>query len=145
MENNLKDIKDISFIKNINYFSKKINNNNFIHENILKNKRNYGIDLLRIFSMINIIILHINIGTHLFIVKNKNPKFKSVWLSEIMSYWAVDGFGIISGIVGYKKSKFSNLFYLWIQTFFILLFFHCIYISKIIILNGICFYHFFLY
>jgi hypothetical protein len=28
---------------------------------IFENKRNYGIDLLRIFSMINIIILHINL------------------------------------------------------------------------------------
>ena len=118
MENNLKDIKDISITKNINYFSKEKNNNNFFHENILKNKRNYGIDLLRIFSMINVIILHINSYSHLLIMNNKNPKFKSVWLSEIMSHWAVDGFGIISGIVGYKKSKFSNLFYLWIQTFF---------------------------
>ena len=35
-----------------------------------------------------------------------------------MSFWAVDGFGLISGIVGYKKYKFSNLIYLWIQTCF---------------------------
>ena len=118
MENNLKDIKDNSIIKNTNNFSKEINNNNFIHEKILKNKRNYGIDLLRIFSMINVIILHINLYSHLLIVQKKNPKFKSVWLSEIMSYWSVDGFGIISGVVGYKKCNFSNLFYLWFQTFF---------------------------
>ena len=32
-----------------------------------------------------------------------------------MAYWGVNGFGIISGIVGYKKYKFSNLLYIWIQ------------------------------
>ena len=68
--------------------------------------------------MINIIILHINISSELLVEDDKYPKFKSIWLSEIMSFWAVDGFGIISGIFGYKKCKFSNLFYLWIQTFF---------------------------
>ena len=93
-------------------------NNNYINENILKSKRNYGIDLLRIFAMINVIILHINKYSRLLMINNQDPKFKSVWLLEIMSYWGVNGFGIISGIVGYKKCKFSNLIYLWIQTFF---------------------------
>ena len=35
-----------------------------------------------------------------------------------MSYCAVDCFGLISGIVGYKKYKFSNLIYIWINTSF---------------------------
>jgi hypothetical protein len=35
-----------------------------------------------------------------------------------MSYFAVDCFGLISGIVGYKKYKFSNLIYIWINTCF---------------------------
>ena len=30
-------------------------------KNNIENKRNYGIDLLRIFSMISIVILHINL------------------------------------------------------------------------------------
>ena len=78
-------------------------------------KRNYGIDLLRIFSMINIIILHINLfGKQLYLNIN-NPKYKSIWLLETLAYWGVNGFGIISGIVGYKRYKFSNLIYIWIQ------------------------------
>ena len=43
---------------------------------------------------------------------------KPVWLLEAMSYFAVDCFGLISGIVGYKKYKFSNLIYIWINTSF---------------------------
>ena len=35
-----------------------------------------------------------------------------------MSYFPVDCFGLISGIVGYKKYKFSNLIYIWINTSF---------------------------
>ena len=37
---------------------------------------------------------------------------------ETTSYWAVNAFGLISGIVGYKKYKFSNLIYIWIQSSF---------------------------
>lgn len=80
----------------------------------IKSIRNYGIDLLRMFSMINIIILHIN----LYSGKLKLPINKSVYRLEAMSYSAVDCFGLISGIVGYKKYKFSNLIYIWINTSF---------------------------
>jgi surface polysaccharide O-acyltransferase-like enzyme len=79
-----------------------------------KSIRNYGIDLLKIFSMINIIILHIN----LYSGQLKLPINKPVWFLEAMSYFAVDCFGLISGIVGYKKYKFSNLIYIWIQLCF---------------------------
>lgn len=83
-----------------------------------KNERNYGIDLLRIFAMINIIVLHINKASNELKYNYYSPRFKSLWLSETMSFWGVNGFGMISGIVGYKKYRFSNLFFLWIQTFF---------------------------
>lgn len=91
-----------------------------------KSIRNYGIDLLKIFSMINIIIIHIN----LYSGKLKKPIIKPVWLLEAMSFFAVDSFGLISGIVGYKKYKFSNLIYIWINTSFyssiISLYLYCI-------------------
>jgi hypothetical protein len=51
-------------------------------------------------------------------LKYYSPKYKCIWLLEIMAYWSVNGFGIISGIIGYKKYRFSNLIYLWIQTCF---------------------------
>jgi len=84
------------------------------------NKRNYGIDLLRIFSMINIIILHINLclcsGQLKLNINNK--KFKHIWRLESIAYFPVDCFGLISGVVGYKKYKFSNLIYIWVNTSF---------------------------
>ena len=79
-----------------------------------KNIRNYGIDLLRIFSMINIIILHINLYSGKLIL----PINKPVYRLEALSYFGVDCFGLISGIVGYKKYKFSNLINIWINTSF---------------------------
>lgn len=109
--------------------NKKENNkfiNNIINSNIelkafnnrKENIRNYGIDLLRIFSMINIIVLHINLFSKELNYNFNSPRFQKIWLSETMAYWGVNGFGIISGIVGYKRYKFSNLIFIWIQTFF---------------------------
>jgi len=92
--------------------------NKFKEEKKFENKsiRNYGIDLLRMFSMINIIILHINLCSgQLKLPININ---KNIWRLEAMSYFAVDCFGLISGIVGYKKYKFSNLIYIWINSSF---------------------------
>ena len=102
----------------INVNSKELKKINYLNKNCLNIKRNYGLDFLRIFAMINIIILHINLANRELKYNYKAPKFKSIWLLEAMAYWAVDGFGIISGIVGYKKYKFSNLIYLWTQTLF---------------------------
>ena len=85
---------------------------------ILIKKRNYGIDLLRIFSMINIINLHINLFSRQLKLEFSSPKFKSIWRLEVFSYPAVNCFGLISGIVGYTKFKFSNLIYLWLTVFF---------------------------
>ena len=75
--------------------------------------RNYGIDLLRIFSMINIINLHINLFFALLRIENNYFKSKFIWRLEIFSYFPVDCFGLISGVIGYKKYKFSKLIYLW--------------------------------
>ena len=96
--------------------------------NVMKTtQRDYGIDLLRMFSMVNIIILHINLYSGQL---NKLPINKTIWHLEAMSYCAVDCFGLISGIVGYKKYKFSNLIYIWINASFyssiISLYLYCI-------------------
>ena len=81
-------------------------------------KRNYGIDLLRIIAMINIINLHINLYSGQLALKYTSSKFFNIWRLQAFSRWAVDCFGLISGIVGYKRYKFSNLIYLWIQVTF---------------------------
>ena len=62
----------------------------------LDNKRNYGIDLLRIFSMINVIILHINLCLDINNLKSDNEKFKIIWRLESLSLFAVDCYGLIS-------------------------------------------------
>ena len=68
--------------------------------------------------MFNIIVLHINLVSKELNYNYFSPRFQSIWLSEAMAYWGVNGFGIISGIVGYKKHKFSNLIFIWIETLF---------------------------
>lgn len=83
-----------------------------------KIQRNFGIDLLRIISMINIINLHINLFSGLRLLHYNYSKYKEIWRLETFSFWSVDCFGIISGIVGYKRYKFSNLIYLWFLVWF---------------------------
>ena len=97
---------------------KSLLNNNFSEKGIKNSfhkekQRKYGIDILRIFSMINIINLHINLRTGLLYLNSNNSKFKEIWRLESFSYFSVDCFGLISGIVGFEKYKFSNLAYLW--------------------------------
>ena len=97
---------------------KSLLNNNFSEKGIKNSfhkekQRKYGIDLLRIFSMISIINLHINLRTGLLYLNSNNSKFKAIWRLESFSYFSVDCFGLISGIVGFEKYKFSNLAYLW--------------------------------
>ena len=83
-----------------------------------KSNRNLGIDLLRIFAMINIIIWHINSFSKLNLLGRESSKFKPIWLLNALSLWPINGFGMISGFVGYKKYKFSNLIYIWILSSF---------------------------
>lgn len=81
-------------------------------------KRNYGIDLLKIISMINIINLHINNHTNHLKLKPEHPKYKQVYRLESFSFWPVDTFGLISGIIGYKKFKLFNILYIWFEYWF---------------------------
>ena len=78
--------------------------------NNIKKERNPGVDLLRILGMIDIIAFHIIM--HLY------PKYyrytKKIKYMEILTQWHISNFGIISGIVGYKTNKYSNLLYLWL-------------------------------
>ena len=98
-----------------------------------KEIRKYGLDLLKIIAMINIINLHINQLLPYNSINIKSLKFKPIYLLEAFSYWAVDGFGLISGIVGYKKYKFMNIIYLWFIAVFYSLFFSIIFYYKSII------------
>jgi surface polysaccharide O-acyltransferase-like enzyme len=109
-ENNCKNDNNSILIK------KEINNNckrsyNIENKNINKVKKRYpGIDLIRILGMWSIIIHHI-LGHGLVIKKYK--KYKILTFINICCNWHVNSFELVSGIIGYKTNKYSNLIYLW--------------------------------
>lgn len=81
-------------------------------------ERNYGIDLLRILSMLMIVTLHVlkqggildqmNAGTY---------RYTAAWLLEALSIGAVNIYAMISGFVGVnaKKTRFYKLADMWLQ------------------------------
>ncbi len=90
--------------------------NNNINTNKFKNKeRNLGIDLMRIIAMYSIVIDHIIIHGRLLI---KYKKYSTIKLLLILCFWHINSFALISGIVGYKRYKYSNLLYLWVCVVF---------------------------
>ena len=74
----------------------------------MKNKRNYGIDLLRSFSMCMVITLHF-LG-HGGVLQNVNngANYGIAWLMEAITYAAVDIFATISGFVGWSPEEKRN-------------------------------------
>ena len=77
--------------------------------------RNPGIDLGRIISMYGIIIHHILLwgrGISHF------RQYKELHYLDTLINWHVNDFIFISGYVGYKTTKYSNLLYLWFCTLF---------------------------
>jgi len=65
--------------------------------------RNYGIDLLRIITMLGVCVMHI-LG-HGGVLSNaiRARQFDTAWFLEVVGYPAVDCFVIISGFVGCRK------------------------------------------
>ena len=93
------------------------NNQNEISSNqkIIK-ERNAGVDLLRIITMIGIIYFHI-----LFQGKamDKYRKYRDkINNSNTYVFFHNNGYGLISGVIGYKSTKYSNLLYLWLCVVF---------------------------
>ena len=82
----------------------------------IKIKRNPGIDLVRLISMFSIVLNHL-----IFFAKGYShfPKYKrQISLIHSMTDWKNNGFILISGVVGYKSHKYSNLLYLWLTVIF---------------------------
>jgi len=77
--------------------------------------RNPGIDFVRILSMYAIIIHHILIHTDIY---KKYSQYRELKLMNMLTFWHVSSYGLISGYVGYKTNKYSNLLYLMIWTLF---------------------------
>jgi surface polysaccharide O-acyltransferase-like enzyme len=73
--------------------------------NLSTNKRNYGIDLLRIIAMFFVVILH-TIG-HGGVLKTSDSIFSFAlnWFLETFAMPAVTLFVLISGFVGFRSNK----------------------------------------
>ena len=91
----------------------KSNNKMEIKKPIIK-KRKPDVDLMRIISMYAITLHHLLVHGRAI----GKYKFKELRLLNILTYWHVSSFALISGIIGYKTNKYSNLLYLWIWTVF---------------------------
>ena len=82
--------------------------------------RNYGIDLLKIVSMLMVIILHIlGHGGMLKKVPFLSAKYEMLWLLEISCFCAVNCYALASGYVGCcSRYRYSNLILLWLRVLF---------------------------
>ena len=85
--------------------------------------RNYGIDVLRILSMLFVVVLHV-LG-HGGILKSELSfaKFSLVWFLEILAYPAVNCFVLISGYVGCREHPFYPRLRNFLSLFFTVLFY----------------------
>ena len=94
---------------------KGVNQNNInkiSNKQIIIKKRNAAIDLLRIITMIGIVYTHILYqGKGLYKYNRYKNKLKSLYT---YIFWHNNVYALISGIVGYKSIKYSNLLYIWL-------------------------------
>ena len=85
--------------------------------------RNYGIDLLRVVAIFQVLMLHtLGRGNVLGSVGYGSAQYKFAWLLEMGAFGATDIFALISGYVSYtdkeKKVNFANYIVLWLQVLF---------------------------
>lgn len=83
-------------------------------------QRNFGIDALRIVSMMMVVFLHVlGQGGILSATESLGAKHNIAWLLEIAAYCAVNCYALISGYVGLNsKFKYSSIITLWLQVVF---------------------------
>lgn len=93
-----------------------------VNEQAITKERNYGIDLLRLVSMLMVVSLHIldsYVGGVLKGAEELTFKGEFLWTLEILCLGAVNIYALISGFVGYKsKHRGSNIIYLCLQLIF---------------------------
>ena len=82
--------------------------------------RNYGIDALRIVSMLMIVIHHILFhGGVLSGIEPFTIRYNLIWLIQIAVYGAVDCYALISGYVGvYSRHSYGSFLSLWLRVVF---------------------------
>lgn len=87
----------------------------------MTNRRNVGVDALRILAMYGIVIMHILYKGGL-LGESTGIENYVLWLIEIICYCAVNCYAMISGYVIYSEEerqyKYARYIKLWIQVFF---------------------------
>ena len=86
-----------------------------INQKIIK-KRNPGVDLIRIVTMLGIVYSHVLFQGQG--ISKYNRYKKKLISSYTYVFWHNNSFALVSGIVGYKSTKYSNLLYLWLYVVF---------------------------
>lgn len=83
-------------------------------------ERNWGVDLLRVVSMVMVAILHVlRQGGVLRSVAPLSISYEAAWALEIAAYCAVDCFALVSGYVGYGgRHRCSGIVSLVLQAVF---------------------------
>lgn len=83
-------------------------------------KRQYGIDLLRIMSMLMVLVLHILLrGGLLEKLEPFTTKYYAAWFAELICIGAVNCYAFISGYVSVEhKIKYYKIAVLWLQVAF---------------------------
>lgn len=83
-------------------------------------QRNYGVDMLRICSMLMITAMHVLWqGGMLRVEDPTTPSYAVAWGIEIACYCAVNCYAIISGYVGYEnRFRLSKVLQMWLQVAF---------------------------
>ncbi|MBQ3567197.1 MAG: acyltransferase [Oscillospiraceae bacterium] len=86
----------------------------------IKPSRNYGIDLLRMFAMFLVVVLHVlGQGGVLGSAAKSDINYNAAWILEIGAYCAVNCYALISGYVGLNsKFKYTNIIMLWLRVLF---------------------------
>ena len=85
--------------------------------------RNYGIDLLRVFSMYMVVVQHLLLHKGIYSQPFMSPTpadYIVRWMMYIFCYCAVNCFALISGYVSESRYRFTftPLITLWLRTFF---------------------------
>lgn len=82
-------------------------------------QRNYGVDLLRLVSMVMVVVLHVLGKGDLIYNETLDPASitsQVLWLFEVGAYCAVNCYALVSGYVGaFARFRYSNVLLLWLQ------------------------------
>lgn len=88
-----------------------------------KNSHNYGIDMLRIASMLGVVLIHVLGHGGLLKSARSFSEFSTLYFFQTLVQCAVDCFVLISGFVGYREEKYYPRLKNIISLFFVVLFY----------------------